>query len=1024
MSAQQENSYIPKYNESYYEKHVVLISYLDDSWTVRRNGKTSSGFNPEGAYNFTRTCLEYRKNVEANCRAFSKANQEYEDKTSVKNGKSGHFIKPYLFNPASYVAFGHTDEVGIVLLDDFDAIFTITGDSSTIVDRCCIAFCPTLKQGLGLEDNKKGPFCEIHELLNKDFPQLTSPSEFSAPVKQAKTELPLMVVTEFKLNTLAVLKHGALMKKAILRKMAKHIQDTQIALENEVANSNPIKEKDIEPLKCVLLEAQGPTDIVLLTFCKNYSEAMTLVYALRTLNFGLFKEYPDIAEQLEKSHFHKEYTRELKEANNKKNEGSVLENGLENQHIFYSSYTTLAFAHNLKNHPEQYQEDKRCTGEVMAHGLLNIKCGHSQLLNQKNSDCVQSDSDKSNNSANCHFVLAGPYDRMIDFSDVPQANQCLLSVEELINQLKKKIEDFQGNLSDITTLVAVPIPKGLNSEIYTERNKNDLNTSALYHRMYRKLFRKKLNGTSNDSGTVQFDIGHLQKSLRQLLIPTPLSKSLVYLYHALSICLNDPHLFMSALTFYDVLNTLYQLLTEYLPGEQNKSANDHQKQTFINDHQIEEFCDLIEVLRYCLDLNKIAFLPGDQKRDMSIDFRGGLNQFIASADTLVQCGTDLFKQTVQYYQSKDKKQKNDVQCCVGIIKQINFHPQTKFNEFDLKSDKHIIGVIEMNASHLFNPNYFIDYFHEIGHLIFDFLLSNQCFKEDESKYCIDQLFHFQKRFKGDFYIQMRERLDEIFAWLFVHLFIFKSDYDLFLEWYFIRYLTTPLCTDDVYRNQKLRLNEIMSQAFLIREAIRRLIKKNGKEFSKWNYYEDRKAHPSAQNPNKTQRAFEEFYEKYEPYINFLYSNKYKNKEEESKAFRKIQLHTTYFWTYWYMQPLLKQVLEIHQHCIKDENDSKSQVSKIGEIMRKHIKENFTVDTLKRIHIHRDPDTGRVNYDNESEVWNEIQIDQHRGGLFCASPLTRSKRIHRQITDLKNLWDISTRQGARSHLKMMVGENNG
>jgi len=998
----------PIYKDYYkdYADYAVLIPYFDESWTVRR--RKDSDFDKlqlKSGYNFAQTCKQYREDVENNNASLNKS-----------NGYDSNSMDNYILNPACYVAFGQTDGVGIVILDDFSPIFSITGDFSTTIDHSCLTFCPTL-EALGLGKDKT-PFCEIHDLLNKPFPDLTKQSKFSAHINDSDNELPLMVITEFKLNALAVLDLGLEGRMTIFKAMAHKIQETVGNLKEQVKDEHLhrlIDEDDIEKLKCVLLDAQGTTDIVLLTFCKNYSVATSLVTALRSMDFKPLKPQCD-------GELHRNALKKIKELNKKDDDRDWGD-----MHIFYSTYSTLTFTYEfvLEHRQEEAHSKlvKQCRGFAKAYGLFKIKAGHCKTLNEKISSLPEYNSkiqEFSMDDENYHLLLTGQYDRIEDLSQGEDVRY-MLPVNVLIGLLIDLLTELKGNLSDISTSIATPV---LTGTFCQKISKNHMNTSEFYLDMHNKLF-------IDERGP--FNIKELHKSLRVLRIPIPLCRSVVYLYQVFANCFADPLLFNNALELYNVFDTIYNLLTKHYINKQKELTDNHQIETRVNEKEIKALCRLLEIIRDALDVKTNLALPGDRKRDMAIDFRGGLNKLMDSADVLVQCGTELFNQTIEYCDLKNE----DNQCYVGIIKQINFDPQTNFYQLNLGSDKHILACIDMNASHLFNPAYSLDYFHEIGYMIFDYLLRKKRFKDikndtnenkdrknDEESF-IEQLFNPQhKDSQKTFFKAMRERLREVFADLLTHLFIFGSDTDGFIQYYLIRYTTLPLSIHQEYDKQLIRLNEVMFRAFLIDDAVKQL-KEDSNDPLDWEYESYDNKHPYTQKSRPFLNDFNTMFEKYKPYVIFPQDDKrYKYLEDEYKQYREKTFMHLYFWISWKcMKPLLRESLGVYEHCVKSDDDATRHIKKIGKIIRGYIKCYYEIDKDKKMHLYRDPQSGKVNYEkifkeNNNEKWNEIQLDPQRGGLFCANPDRRRQQIKYQITALRDLWDISTKQLAASQVKMM------
>ena len=61
--------------------------------------------------------------------------------------------------------------------------------------------------------------------------------------------------------------------------------------------------------------------------------------------------------------------------------------------------------------------------------------------------------------------------------------------------------------------------------------------------------------------------------------------------------------------------------------------------------------------------------------------------------------------------------------------------------------------------------------------------------------------------------------------------------------------------------------------------------------------------------------------------------------------------------------------------------------------------------------HRRLKDGRVDYSLDGgpgRKWSVFQLDRSYGGIFCACPQPRRKRLGQQVVMVKSFWDMSTR----------------
>ena len=216
----------PLLSEIAYHDYVAMVCFLENVGAIRlvqrQNASSISASHQNQnkrsivdafskvSEDFTTACCDYRDRVNRNREGFNRANPGERELPEFAR---------YLYNPACYGAFGRANAVGIVLLDDFDPMASITAEIASPIDQAALAFCPKMEsQGFSR------PFYEPHELFDGELPAL-SPQPDGTPGKRRyrpsihsfQSNSPLLAVTRCKLGGLATLSCGLLFQQAIYR---------------------------------------------------------------------------------------------------------------------------------------------------------------------------------------------------------------------------------------------------------------------------------------------------------------------------------------------------------------------------------------------------------------------------------------------------------------------------------------------------------------------------------------------------------------------------------------------------------------------------------------------------------------------------------------------------------------------------------------------------------------------------------------------------------------------------------------
>jgi hypothetical protein len=273
-----------------YHGHLAMLCFVDTESQSPRETEDKDPFS-QGHRNFAKRCGQYRDEIESKYDEFCKANGD----EPAEGGK----IEPILFNPLCYQAIDRACNLDIVLVDDFDAMHHLTAGTETNIEDVYLAFCPVLKS-LNIE-NPLGVFCEFEELFGKEPQRLQKQEngDYEPILHHLQDAHPLLAFTRYKMDGLGAIGQSLLFQQSLFRAMAAKINES-ITLLQEKSNTDEsvadfITENDAKQIKCVFLDLQGAEEVGTLIFCNNYSVAMSLNAALRSLTFGdLFKPPTEI----------------------------------------------------------------------------------------------------------------------------------------------------------------------------------------------------------------------------------------------------------------------------------------------------------------------------------------------------------------------------------------------------------------------------------------------------------------------------------------------------------------------------------------------------------------------------------------------------------------------------------------------------------------------------------------------------------------------------------------------------------
>jgi hypothetical protein len=1058
-----------------YHPYVALLCYLDSEWS-RKKPLTKEGSSrgeelidslASKQKRFNDICAQYRSDISMNFAKFNKATQAFSN-SSAPGGPLSAELASYLYEPLNYFTFGHSDNLSIVLLDDFDPVQHITSAVRTTIENIELAFCPKMKS-LALEDliasdatdhldadvvDKRdvlSMFAELEELLD------CAPDANGRSGKLAIMDrMPFLAFTRFKMSV-----QGILFQQAVYRAMARKIMNVLIRLK-EVYDSEEdhdlrglFPSLDFRSLRIAFLDLQGIEEIGTLIFCKNNSLAMTVVALLRSLTFGdLFREDPtgELRNSLDQELL---WSLNLEIAKGSRlNRAEYGLASMDANHVFRWTHTSVSVS------PEAFSDPihSSCEGFVQAMTEMQISPGHRSRADARVKISVDGDTRTLAPSRPFHLYCVGVTDYI--FQNMASAEdrnpKHLLPVVSMLRILKENLTTF-GTLGaepeagrdviDILTRIAVPVP----SLVYRSGRQaifEDFDPMRHFSFISESLSiikdslcynsNQKENHISEQIGANpgKLDIPTLKAKPRLYGLPVSLRRSIEFLFQNFAALISDPYLFDSVLDQYEMFATLHALLTSHLPAQLESERQNSAYPIYLDQRRIKQLSDLVEAIHNAASHRMLKAYPEEQKREMAIDFRGGLNQMLYSADAVLKCGLSLLRRIAYEHDDGAAPKRSSVG---GIIK-IGFEPGARCFPLAFGTeDKAKLAYFELDVPHVFHVAGYCDNLHETFHLIFDVLYKTDAFAKE--------LYEIEDEVS-------RVRVSELFAHLLCQLLIFGEDIERALYFQICNHLKSPVSIASNNAATIVRLTEILFRIFMVLDFVSR---------------PDRAGHDNGKKNRKAGKQVDEALGRFKVMIGkarpLLGEYDLHLQDEGVQSYLWKQFVALYPENLKYMTLLWPEVKCIHEEFFDGWCASASTKKSMREAFSRSLQEGrplirklFLRDISefqglgarverddgrysmmlicgclyeyvpdpktslvfqKRVHSFRHAKTRDIQY-NEAD-WYEFQIDRGAAQMFCPVPAARAARLRKQISILKTFWDISAYQREKV-LKRIIDDN--
>jgi hypothetical protein len=772
--------------------------------------------------------------------------------------------------------FGPADSVALMLLDEHELLPALTPVSGPKLEQVTVAFCPHVERlGIpgkilaGPDERADSPFSLPWRDL---FTQGGTGQHYDV-----ETGRPVALVTKFKVNGPVTLEHGALFERAILRAAARKILRTCRTLKDVAVaragrqthhgqTASYFSPSDVDAYRCFFLDVQGSEDFILLSFGTNLSVAASFVIALRCLTFGdiLPADAPDddlpidpgdlaFRKLLEENSegFQHRWWRLWEEYNGGKEGGeergateSMIE-ALADNHVFSFVYSTPGISTKGLDDPAQI------TGWAEVSRLLDFSPGHGKdllpLYTKQGGEFVSAPTGSVElDIEGVEWYTIGRHDLILSAAVLPPEGATAPKVgfaprsvrpvplkdfvaywrihfERLHLRMLAKAKSagstcYETGLLDQSSSLTVPIPgEGL---LHAVGPRHVAHLVLLSHA--RDELVEELAGLPTEMKSWcgepflipewrahRFDVETLDRCARQLGFPWPFRTRFRQLYTNFLSSFSDGVLFPIVLDLYDSLHALYYLVVvDFTQAEAESLRQGHGRAGACSSILTEDVMRMLDSFLNALEdafTHRIArSLPNHESRELSPALRGSLTKMVSASDAVLKCGFGLVRRFLHRDEGAERRY------LVAGAARMNFHTRTYLNPPlrgvrapNSPSEQVLLARIDMNISHIFCPEELRQYFHEASHIVFQV-------RGGRIRALSQDVPPGHRALSAD-------RLEEVFAELLTHFFIFRKDTGLFARFFVAEYNERRAGSDEVAVLQ--RFSEFMLRGFVVKSMM-------------------------------------------------------------------------------------------------------------------------------------------------------------------------------------------------------------
>jgi hypothetical protein len=1016
-----------------YQPYLALTIGVDAEWSQKR-GKHVGAPHLSVQQKLAKLCSGYAKGIEDNCTRF---------RNTTTSGDCA--VKPYLFNPLFYIPWGTSDNLAIVLMDDFVPVHHVTTALNTAVEDLSLGFCPILDG----EDREEDPYtCHLHNLFSID--RAATERRFDESVHHYQRDRPFLVFTRLKFDGFATTSYAIYFQQALMvtmRRLAREVLNSVLTQVREGGTWHDLaSSEDVSSLQYCLVDLQGPEELGAYIFCRNYSVAMALVACFRNLTYGSLFESGDAGALFRDSlHQSKTFKRILRVAY----PGRGVESKISANHLFRWTNTTLAVSPHVLFGSEA--EKQKCNGIVSASAEFNIPPGHHSEFLARLKAGADGGPVASFDRDSLMFYEVGRGDYLCSYGlEGNEGKRELLSVKEVMSIASRNLDTFgtiQGedkgrDVVDCKTILSIPIPKSLPGISVAPGSRLSPDHSAPWSVALREIQHRLCFSddglTEDDKATLGTHVGRLNLSKilsvpRQYGVPETLRRTVEFLFQNFSILVTDYFTFDSVIDLYDAFAALHATLTDYLPYKRKEELS-HARDKWLpplDEGRVRQITAYVEALHNAVAHRLAKGFSEPVSRDMAIDLRGGLNQVIAAADAPLKCGIGLLRKYVLGTNAQERPRRE----LVGGLTRISLEPGTRAVSLELGTESRCqLCFVEADVPHVLHVASFCDYFHEAGHLIYD------AYKRRDLINGLSELLAID-----------RDRLAEVFAHMTTYMFAFAgrrrrafiihhlislekaragvrgTDAEMIAQVteVLIRLTIATLIVPSATARAEwstMQWHSPLTDCHHRRNEIEQVMGWVGRVLPEWKRLWST---PQSDGWIYCRREFEHVFVGLEKYLKDLWkcaSGLYAQYSKGTTLIREIDI--------------TNEVVAVVEKCLnegrpmvrsgvtipplsgiagsdRDENGVDSLLL-TGTILAEYVS-RIEADVGRELYLQRDAVDGKVEFPKSEVGWNTFLIDRGSAFMFCCVPDERGKRLQRQIAVLKTFWEVAANlRGRRVH----------
>jgi hypothetical protein len=1050
------------------EYHDYALHYLsiDAEWSRHRSpARMMDRTFRRVADEFTTICAQYRDRVDGLASDLHRAN---------RGRGAAPKVAPYLYNPLCLTPFGHADDLAFVLVDDFHPVNCLSSEIDTTVEEVGVALCPRARSFD--TEGEPGTVSDLHTLLRsrpKAVQRVAGQQVYEAVEHPIQKSHPLSVFTRYKMDGLAAVGLGMLCQQALFRLMARRIHEVKKELLTDISRERDVSlimsSGDVRSCRCVFLDLQGTEEIGTLFFCRNYSVAMAMVTAFRSITFeDVFREDPRIPWLMARKEAHRAFAYVWGTLGGESN-GSITD--FRRNHAFRWTESTLAVT------PSVYlgHNSTSCHGCVQAVGEFLFSPGH---LRDASKNIIATSAPTSRRTAtrlagtaerrdSFYFCMAGRHDEMRPYGVGDTSHMLpLIPLPSLLEISRGNLHRFgTGEWSqhrgravvDFATEISVPIPRMIGSGVRSDRmlegpvQAGHLAGSAVLREIRRRVF----HTSRATAGSGRLDIDILRDSLRALGVPSALRRTTAFLFQNFGTLLADPFLYDAVLDVYDPLAALHAVLTDgYRAG-----TNRHGPRMVAGEETSREIAEFVEAINNAMTHRVLKPHLAARVRDMGVDFRGAMNQIVSAADVPLKCGLGLLRKFALGVPFAEDRDKRWIKEHVAAVSRVSLTPGATCHELGMAlCPDAILGYFNVDASHFLHVSSYGDHLHEVFHLIYG--SHGVPLAPPELSVGLSPI--------------MEDRLSEAAVMLLCLLFVFDGDVMAFLHHNIATYAGSLASEGRDEAETFIRFVEFTFRLFLasypfwFQKSCKCLgwSREEASEF--WKKQENAREHflglvqyladyhgemrRTLRNGVLTRaraeyckkhfddlfgaslhlvptvyaeaiQVYKTFKQKTESKMEKQYDHRRQFQADVAEAFSKGRplVRNLYRNPRFYVASILRD-----EERIPSEDSGIDALALLCEVMHQYMAYRHEQWNLRRrIHLYRDPVTGMVDYNHREKglpsAWNTWQIDRGLNSLFSPDPKSRRDRLRRQIVILKTCWDMASNLKAR-RLRDMIKDN--